>query len=367
MKSHWTDRIVSATALSLAVTVGVSAQAEKTYPQEWKIPGREEERPTWTTLEGKEAPSLEGLTGWLNTDARSWEDLKGKVVLLDYWATWCGPCRAGLPKLVELHEKFSDQDFEIVGVHSARGWEKMEQFVEDEKLPWAFAADPSRVLGEELGIKYIPSYFLIDRNGVMRVAGANPEHFEQAIRTLIDEPAAPTTTQASAGWPKAVEKNLYANDFRGKKAPEFAVGEWLTDEPKREGKVVLIDFWATWCGPCVKAIPHMNEFQEQFKDDLVVIGVSAEEPSTVKGFMETTEMHYPQAIDQKRTMSDVIGIKGIPHVIVISTDGVVRWQGFPGDPTDPLTAEVIAQVIENDPGVKARREAEKKQASATGG
>src|SRR5580700_3646190 len=79
-----------------------------------------------------------------------------------------------------------------------------------------------------------------------------------------------------AEYPKPVSKELYADDIRGKKAPDFFVEKWLTAEPDRKGKVVLIDFWATWCGPCRKAIPELSAFQEKFKDDLVVIGVSDE-------------------------------------------------------------------------------------------
>src|SRR5262245_25803040 len=93
-----------------------------------------------------------------------------------------------------------------------------------------------------------------------------------------------------AEYPKAVRKELYANDVRGKKAPALVVDQWLTPEPQRQGKVLLIDIWATWCPPCRETIPELNELQKQFKDDLVVIGISDEPAKTVTEFMKGTKM-----------------------------------------------------------------------------
>jgi cytochrome c biogenesis protein CcmG/thiol:disulfide interchange protein DsbE len=144
------------------------------------------------------------------------------------------------------------------------------------------------------------------------------------------------------------KKNLYAeHDFRGKKAPDFFMGKWLnTQGVDTRGKVVLIDFWATWCGPCRKAIPELNDFAKKFKDKLVVIGISNESADIVNGFMKDTEMSYNVGIDAKSTMMKAVGVQGIPHALLISPDGVVRWQGYPLDDDDRLTEKIIQQVID---------------------
>ena len=67
----------------------------------------------------------------------------------------------------------------------------------------------------------------------------------------------------------AAEKKLWAKSFLGKKAPEFAVEKWLTQEPDRKGKFVLVDFWATWCPTCRKAIPELNALRKKFGENSV--------------------------------------------------------------------------------------------------
>ena len=143
---------------------------------------------------------------------------------------------------------------------------------------------------------------------------------------------------------QAAEKKLWAKSFLDKKAPEFAVEKWLSDKPELKGKFVLIDFWATWCGPCRKAIPELNAFQKKFKDQLVVIGISDETEDKVKA-MATPKIEYYSAIDPKEKMSKALEVKGIPHVILIDPDWVVRWEGYPLLEGHELTEAVITDLI----------------------
>ena len=86
---------------------------------------------------------------------------------------------------------------------------------------------------------------------------------------------------------------------------------------------------------------------------MVFVGVSDEPAETVKKFMTDTPMNYSVAVDPQKRMSKVLGVQGIPHVMIVSADGVVRWQGFPGSTEDPLTAEKIQQIVEaSKAGVK---------------
>ncbi len=348
-------------AVVLSGTLASVTLAEEVDESQWRMQAQPELRDAWDALEGQAAPSINELTGWMNTEGRSWKDFEGKVVIIDVWATWCGPCIAQIPKLKALHEKYSDKGLVILGVHSANGFEKMDAFVKEKELPWAFAADDKRGLSTALTVRFIPSYFIVDKKGVMRVAGANRDKIEEIALALMKEDAKPVDPKELIGkFPKPVDKRLFAkNDLRGKAAPKIEVDQWLTAAAKTEGKVVLIDFWATWCGPCKAAIPKLNAWQEQFKDDLAVVGVTDENADLVKSFLAENKMDFAVGIDAVGKMKQAVGVEGIPHVLIISTDGVVRWQGFPFSGQDRLTDDVIKRIIAADPGIAAKREKEK--------
>ena len=142
----------------------------------------------------------------------------------------------------------------------------------------------------------------------------------------------------------AAEKKIWAKSFLNQKAPDLNVEKWLTKEPDRKGRFVLIDFWATWCGPCRKAIPELNTLHKKFGDKLVVIGLSDEPEAKVKA-MTTPKMDYAVAIDTQARMKKAVGVTGIPHVLIIDPQGIVRWEGFPLLDGFELTEQVVADIL----------------------
>lgn len=139
-------------------------------------------------------------------------------------------------------------------------------------------------------------------------------------------------------------KRMWAKSVLFEKAPEFVVEKWLSGEPDTAGKYVLVEFWATWCPPCRKTIPDLNEFHKKFGDKLVVIGVSDEDAETVAKFADG-KIEYFMAIDKQARMKKALEVKGIPHAIVIEPGGSVVWEGYPLLGGYELTEEVIDTIL----------------------
>lgn len=124
---------------------------------------------------------------------------------------------------------------------------------------------------------------------------------------------------------------------------------------KLRGRVVVLEFWATWCGPCVKAIPHLNELAEQFKEKPVqFIAVTAENVQIVEQFLKRKPINAWIGIDEFHELNTAYDITGIPVTVVVNQQGIIA------DVTHPvlLTAEKLNRILageimpvrQNEPG-----------------
>ena len=140
----------------------------------------------------------------------------------------------------------------------------------------------------------------------------------------------------------------------GDKAPSLKIKNWVKGEPvelKKGGSIYMVEFWATWCPPCLKSIPHLTKLQKKYKDKgLVIVGVSSEKTGTVRSFVEKKgdQMDYVVAVDDgqktSRAYLQAFGIRGIPHAFIVGKSGNILWHGNPADPRSKID-EIVEQVV----------------------
>jgi thiol-disulfide isomerase/thioredoxin len=103
---------------------------------------------------------------WLDGSKFEVASLRGKVVLLNLWATWCGPCRTEIPELQMIHQKYAARGFEVVGVSvDETGPEAVKEFVDQQKVTYRIALDPEGKLASIFQTSVLPTSVLIDREG----------------------------------------------------------------------------------------------------------------------------------------------------------------------------------------------------------
>ncbi|HTH45898.1 MAG TPA: TlpA disulfide reductase family protein [Candidatus Limnocylindria bacterium] len=133
---------------------------------------------------GSPFPALDGfsLEGKL-------PDTKGKVVIVDFWASWCGPCKQSMPAFKELHEKFADRGLVIIAVSLDETKEAMDGYLKKSPMPFSIARDAAEKLQKRLDISGIPLTYILDRQGVIRVIheGYDGDDSKREYRAKVEE------------------------------------------------------------------------------------------------------------------------------------------------------------------------------------
>lgn len=283
---------------------------------------------------------------WLANEPEA-ETLEGKVLILQSFTSADPQRRSVLRRAENLSRRVADEAV-FIAVHTPENAEDAERFAARSTIP--VLLDTTGRFCDDLGIWKSPVAVVINRAGTIRMAGANVLQSARFVPEIAaeesegDAPKLPNRTEREkakgGGDDKPVKKAEFpeppavsgANDLTNKKGPDLVVQKYLGSEPDTTGKVVMVEFWATWCGPCIRGIPHLNSLANSFPDDLVIIGVSDEDEGKVNSFRSNRQnprFEYPVAIDPQRRMINTVGNRGIPHCIVMSSDGIVRWQGHP--------------------------------------
>ena len=153
-----------------------------------------------------------------------------------------------------------------------------------------------------------------------------------------------TTAQAQVRF--SIESNTL---LAGDTAKGLYIGEWISEKPAEdhplEGKYVVLEFWATWCKPCVAAIPHLNELHDEFaSEDIAFVSISNEKREVVERFFAKHDMKSFVVLDnEKQVTHKVFGVNVIPRTFIVGPDLVVRWTGHPTRLTSELLQKIVSE------------------------
>jgi len=178
----------------------------------------------------------------------------------------------------------------------------------------------------------------------LKLSEGDLEGAEKAFREITDR--YPETSLAG----KADQK-LEGIELVGSQAPPLQVKEWIGEAPPEgeiyRGKLTLLSFWAIWCPHCRRNIPKMEGLLETYATKGVsVVGVTREKEGEgvekIREFVASHPMHYPTAVDDEGKTSQEMAIKSIPCVVVVDSQGRIRWHGHP----DYLSGKLIELLLQ---------------------
>jgi thiol-disulfide isomerase/thioredoxin len=355
------------------------------FPDDWFYEGAKRPQPL-KALEGKPAPELSTST-WIGT-ASTLAEARGKVVVVDFWATWCGPCMASIPKNVALVEKLAGKPFLFLGIHDANnGWDKAASVVRDNKINYSVAKDTGSTV-TAYALQFWPTYVVVDHEGIVRAAGLLPDRVDDVVEALLAKVPASSgaggaANSAPADWvyggatrpswlvaaegtrlrllgpPAEPEDAAPTAPFSAK----LADAEWLGDPKEllaREPKAIVALFLAPSSDVGLGHLKELALFAKEFAPQgVAVLGVcdvradwkaAAERLEGARGAVPILRDGAPPQPNERRPKPSPLGataadldVRLAPCIVITDATGTVRVAGARLDKVREIVTALLAE------------------------
>lgn len=336
------------------------AVADSDFKDEWFFEGANRPK-ALRDLEGKPAPELT-TKAWIG-ESTSIAANKGKVVVVDFWATWCGPCMAAIPENVELMKRSADKPLAFIGVHDSKnGWNKAAEVVKSKQINYPVAQD-SGESAKAYGLSFWPTYIVIDHEGIVRAAGLIPSHVAEVVELLLAKVPAGASAGSDSTLLGGATRPQWVTGITGHELPTIpADSKWIGTPPADGALVnqpVVMLFFSPAGSAGMAQLAQADSLAKEFAPQGVAfIGVcdSRVDWAVAAPAIEARKLGIPVVLDaalpgvggtesptRLGAMAAQLGVRLAPIILVFDRSGHVRVAGVRPDRLKQVINDMLAE------------------------